>query len=218
MSPQAVVFDFDGLLFDSESAEFLAWSSVFSDHGVELAMSEWCKCVGGGPGVWLAEDHLAELVPDADVASAYALYKERRDAQLGLMPLKEGVLELMDALDEAGVPFGIASSSRHLWVDYFLSSFELRDRVRCIWTRDTAGKAKPWPDSYLKACESLGAEPERAVAFEDSPNGCRAARAAGMKIVGCPNEVTRHFFEDDLCDWKVESLLDVDVEGLRSLF
>ena len=215
---QAVVFDFDGLIFDSESAEFQAWSSVFSDHGVELEMSEWAKCVGCAPGTWVPEEHLLSLVPSADVEVAWGNWKSRRDAQLEQMSAQEGVLELMDELDQAGVPFGVATSSRHMWVDWFLQHLGLRERVKCIWSRDKAGRAKPHPDVYLKACEEMGVDPEFSVAFEDSPNGCLAGRAAGMKVVGCPNEVTRWFFEDNLCDWKVESLAEVRVAGLEELF
>ena len=214
---QAVVFDFDGLMFDSEDAEFQAWSSVFLDYGVELAMSEWCKCVGGAPGIWVAEDHLSDLVPEVDKVAAFDEYKIRRDELLLRLDLKEGVRELVDSLHEQGIRRGVASSSRHVWVDSFVRSFGIDHQIECIWTRDKAGKAKPHPDVYLRACEELGADPTQSVAVEDSPNGCLAARAAGMKVVGCPNNVTRHFFRDELCDLKVETLANVDVQLMRDL-
>ncbi len=214
---EAVVFDCDGLIFDTEEAEFQAWSSVFSDFGATLLMSEWCKCVGGGPNVWLAEEHLGELVEGVDQGEAVRMWKERRDALVCELDVKEGVRELWDELDAAGVPFGIASSSRHVWVDGLLRQAGLRDRVSLIWTRDKAGRAKPWPDVYLRACEELGVDPGRSVAVEDSPNGCLAGRAAGMKVLGCPNVVTREFFKDELCDLRVGSLLEVGVDGLRGL-
>lgn len=214
---QAVVFDFDGLIMDTEEAEFQAWSSVFLDFGAELLMEEWCKCVGNAPGTWLPEAHLAELVSGVDTEEAVRLWKERRDAMICEMDVREGVVELWDELDSEGVAFGIASSARHVWVDGLLRQTGLRDRVSVIWTRDKTGRAKPWPDVYLRACEELGADPGRSVAVEDSPNGCLAGRAAGMKVLGVPNGVTAAFFEDDLCDLRVGGLGEVGVRELRGM-
>lgn len=214
----AVVFDFDGLILDTENAEFQAWSSVFSDHGASLEISEWSKCVGGGPDVWSVETHFQSLCPTANLASAVESWRERRDDIINRLSPKPGVKELIADLQAESVPIAIASSSRSVWVQGLLASIEMQACFPIVWTRDRAGKPKPWPDVYLKACEELGVDPSRSVALEDSPNGCRSARAAGMKIVGCPNDVTRQFFDSALCDLTVESLAEVNTDTLRGLW
>lgn len=211
---QAVIFDFDGLMVDTENAEFQAWSSVFSELGVLLEMSEWCKCVGGGLEEWSVEAHLQDLVPTVDLEWAVGEWRERRDSVIRELGVKEGVVEMLDSLDGAGIPYGIASNSRSVWVEGLLRQIGLRERFDVIWTRDKAGKPKPWPDVYLRACEELGVDPTKCWAVEDSPNGCRSARAAGMKVLGCPNDVTRWFFEDELCDVRVKSLRGVSLDLL----
>lgn len=214
---KAVVFDFDGVILDTEDAEFQAWSSVFSDFGVTLEMEEWSKCVGNAPGSWSAPEHLASLVSGVDTGAAERTYLGRRDAMIVEMDVRPGVRELIAELVAEGVPLAVASSSRHVWVDGLLRQVGLREEFPIIWTRDKAGRAKPWPDVYLKACEELGFSPARCVAIEDSPNGCLAAQEAGLKILGCPNEVTRWFFDASLCDRVVGSLGEVGVGDLRAL-
>lgn len=112
---------------------------------------------------------------------------------------RPGIPELLDALDRHQIPFGIASNSTLPWVEAHLEIVGLRAYFDVIVTRDQVKTPKPAPDSYLEACRRLGADPARSVAFEDSPFGVMAAKAAGMKCVACPSWLTvgRDFSEAD---------------------
>lgn len=216
MAIEGVVFDFDGLLLDTETPEYVAWSQVFTENGSTLLLDEWAKCVGGGNPPWRVDEHLAELVPGIDLREAKIRAHEIRDAHLLELGLQPGVLELLDLLDELGLKFGIASSSRGLWVDGFLQNFEMRDRFQVIRTWDMVGAKKPDPRLYLSACEALEIDPGKSLAFEDSPNGILAAKRAGMVAVAVPNSVTEKF-DLSLADFRLRSLLDADRGFFESL-
>ncbi len=209
MPPSGVVFDFDGLILDTETPEFSAWGQVFAEHGVALELDEWAKCVGGGNPPWRVDEHLAFLVPGADLTKAKVRAHAVRDEMLLQLDLQSGVLELLDLLDELGIKYGIASSSRSLWVDGFLQNFEMRDRFEVIRTWDMVGAKKPDPRLYLSACEGLGIDPANALAFEDSPNGILAGKRAGMQVAAVPNSVTERF-DLSMADYRLTSLLDAD--------
>ncbi len=136
--------------------------------------------------------HLAELLgPEADFdlqatrASVQKRYVELVEAQ----PLLPGVLERIQEADALGWPRGVASSSSSRWVKGHLERLGLGGwaTVRC---RDDVARAKPHPDLYLRATEDIGVEPAQAVALEDSPNGIRGAKAAGLWCVGVPRGLT----------------------------
>jgi HAD superfamily hydrolase (TIGR01509 family) len=217
-SPAAVVFDFDGLILDTESNEFESWSDEFSRHGVKLELNEWVKCVGGGPQVWSVTDHLLLLTGGkADVVEAE---RRRHEActrlNLNLRP-NPGVVDWIDMLEAKGIPFAIASSSLLTWVEEHLVIAGLRSRFSVIVTRDQVERAKPWPDLYLEACRRLATPPHQTAAFEDSVNGVRAAKAAGMVCVAAPGPITSHM-NFSSADLKVSSLEDLSWKMLCDAF
>ncbi|MFM9872064.1 MAG: HAD family hydrolase [Fimbriimonadaceae bacterium] len=216
MPLSGVVFDFDGLILDTETPEFLAWGQVFVEQGVVLELDEWAKCVGGGNPPWRVDEHLMSLVPGVDLPKAKVRAHEIRDAHLLELDLRPGVLGLLDLLENSGVKFGIASSSRSLWVDGFLQNYGLRDRFEVVRTWDMVGAKKPDPRLYLSACKGLGIDPQFALAFEDSPNGILAGKRAGMRVAAVPNSVTERF-DLSLADFRLGSLLEADRAFLAML-
>ena len=217
MPLEAVVFDFDGVILDTESAELAAWRHTFQHYGVELDPAEWAKCVGTGPLGFSVTDHLKSLVPGACHTEADALARSVRDEIIrGLSP-RPGVAELLDDLEHCRVPFGVASSSRALWVNGLLGSLGWTGRFKTVHNRDTVGVTKPDPASYLAACRDLGAAPSNTVAVEDSTNGLKAALAAGMVALVVPNDVTRGY-DFAGAHRRVESLAGVTKPDLDALF
>lgn len=214
---KALVFDFDGLIADTETAEFDTWSDEFAAHGVSLDINEWIKCVGAGFGAWDPFDHLQSLVGGGlDERAVLESRRERFNAvrhRIGVMP---GVVELLEDASLQGVRLAVASSSSLEWVGGFLDDFGLRKRFEFLVTRDHVERTKPAPDLYIEACRRLSVEPLAALALEDSTNGVTAARAAGMPCLAVPNRITQGF-DFSHATAKVASLEGVGIEGLRSI-
>lgn len=213
----ALVFDFDGLIADTETAEFETWTQEFLFHGVTLALDEWIKCVGAGPGVWDVFDHLQFLVGggldrDEVLSRRHKRFIDIRD-QIRVMP---GVVDLLDEARTSSLPVAVASSSTSDWVGGFLTDFGLMDRFETIVTRDQVALAKPAPDLYIEACRRLGVAPATALALEDSTNGVTAARAAGMPCLAVPNSITKGF-DFSHATAKVASIEEVCLEYLLGL-
>lgn len=212
--PDAVVFDFDGLIFDSETSIYEASSAALATFGHEMSVGMWAKLIGiGGDESFARMTELldAEIDPDA-YDRAYAAEERRLDG-----PALPGVVDLLEALGEVDVPCGIASSSSVDWVTGHLDRLGLTACFATVATRDrVGGRSKPAPDSYLLACSDLGAEPARSVALEDSAPGVAAALAARMAVVAVPSHITVH---TDLsgAHLSVASLVDVSLEELAHL-
>lgn len=214
----AVVFDFDGLILDTEWSIYERAAAAFGDHGHDLPVDVWGAVVGltDGPGGWYDQlcDRLGVGLARADFDSVYAS-KPRADLDL-LEPLP-GVVALLDALHGAGVPTAIASGSSGEWLEGHLGRLGLRDRFDTVVGVDrVGGVGKPAPDVYLAACADLGAAPNRSVALEDSAHGTTAARAAGMAVVAVPSRLTRASAFDH-ADRVVGSLTEITVADLAAL-
>ncbi|MFY9985479.1 MAG: HAD-IA family hydrolase [Chthoniobacterales bacterium] len=188
MNLQSLIFDFDGLIVDTEKPGFDSWNEIYADFGQSLTLDDWRGATGyvGGfdPGAHL-ETLLGRKLDWQNLAP-------RRDARNWDLTLKQGVLpgirELMLAAADADIPVGVASNSGFGWVNDGLERLGLRNFVRAIVTRDMVLNPKPAPDVYLKAAETLQVSPAFSVALEDSEPGCRAAKAAGMRAVVVPNQ------------------------------
>jgi len=219
MTPEAVVFDFDGLIIDSEWAIFETAVAAFEAHGHTLPVEAWATIIGtnseSGDGWWdaLCEAAGIDGFAEADFEAAYRSQPRLRDH----LPALPGVVELLDELDAAGIPVGIASSSSRAWLERHTSRLGIAERFGTLVGRDVVGGVgKPAPDVYVRACADLGADPSRSVALEDSAHGATAAKAAGLAVVAVPGRITIHndFSHVDLV---VDSLADVDLALLATL-
>ena len=188
---QAVVFDFDGTILDSESHVYGVARDLFAEHGAELPLEVWADCVGREAGYFDPIGYLEECtgrMHDRDALNR--LRRERffeRIREVGPLP---GVEDALAAAHAQGLRLGVASSGSRVWVEGQLERLGLRRFFDCVRTADDVRRVKPEPDLYLSALECLGVDASRAVAIEDSPNGALAARRAGMYCVVVPNPVT----------------------------
>ncbi len=218
MELQAVVFDFDGLIVDTEWPIYTSAVAAFAEFGHELPLETWATIVGlaEGEGGWYDTliERLGVDLPRADFDRAYGA-QDRSDRDR--LPALPGVTALLDALDAAGVPAGIASSSEVTWLQRHLGRLGLLDRFAVLAGVDRVnGVGKPAPDSYLLACRDLGALPARSVALEDSAHGVAAAHAAGMAVVAVPSRITRLTSLTD-ADLVARSLTELTVDALDAL-
>lgn len=187
---QALVFDFDGTLVDTETPELAVWQETFAAYGVAMPEGYWSNLVGRG-----AEQEFERPAQLLERLTGHVFERDqaRHTRTMSLIheaPLRPGVLSLLDEAREAGILCAVASSSKHPWVDPGLGRRGILDRFDAIVCADDVARAKPFPDLFLEACRRLGSEPAHTVAIEDSPNGLAAAVAAGLFSVVTPNPVT----------------------------
>lgn len=189
---RGVVFDFDGVILDTETAEFEAWREVFEEHGAELDLDDWIHCVGTTQAVdtySLLRDRASSAVGDRAVI--HRRQRERAHARVDASPLLPGVLQWIEDAAAAGLGLAIASNSLADWPDRNLTRIGLRGRFAHLSCFDGVCAGKPDPYLYLRACEAIGVAPQEAIAVEDSPDGVRAATAAGLFCVAVPAGLTK---------------------------
>ena len=187
---KALIFDFDGLILDTETPEVLVWQSIYKEHGFELPVQEWEKTIGGyGRSNFDPSQHLSLLASGRlDPVSLRSRYRKESDEIIHANPILPGVVNLIEQAKRSNVQVAIGSSSPHSWVDTHakrLGIFDYFDQIIC---QDDVppGRTKPNPDIYLKALEQLNVKKDAAVVFEDSPNGVLAARRAEIFVVAVP--------------------------------
>jgi HAD superfamily hydrolase (TIGR01509 family) len=217
---QAVVFDFDGLILDTEWAIFESAQAAFEAHGHTLTVEAWSTIIGTNGDTdtsWWGTVCAAAGVSDFDLALFEAAYAAQDRSSRDSLPALPGVVDLVEVLAASGVPLGVASSSSRAWLDRHLRRLGLLDRFGTLVGADVVGGiGKPAPDVYLRACADLGADPARSVALEDSAHGATAAKAAGMTVVAVPSRITR-FNDFAHADLVVRSLAELDEARLAAL-
>ena len=190
MPIRALLFDFDGLIVDTETPSYASWQEVYRRHGQELPLDRWAAIIGTIGG-FEPLDYLEELHGPID---RDAVSTRRREHELELLEIEElrpGVVEYLEDAERLGLKKAIVSSSSRRWVDRHLARLERAEHFDEIVTADRdPERSKPRPTLYLEALERLGVGPDEAIAFEDSPNGIEAAKAAGVYTVAVPNGVT----------------------------
>jgi HAD superfamily hydrolase (TIGR01509 family) len=213
---KALIFDFDGLILDTETPEVLVWQSIYKEHGFELPIDEWEKTVGGyGISNFNAAEHLSLLSSGGlDSVSLRLRYRKEADEIIHASSILPGVVNLIEQARKNGLQVAIGSSSPHSWVDTHanrLGIFHYFDHIVCA--DDVApGRTKPNPDIFLRALEQLNVKNDAAVVFEDSLNGVLAARRAGIFVVAVPNPLTAKMGVAG--DLTVSSLAELSLEEL----
>lgn len=191
-----LIFDFDGLIVDTETPLYSSWEQVFQHYGAQpISLDEWVGSLG------LHDDDPAVLDPMARLLSVTGarlqpdevqrMRRAIRDELLAREPVLPGVEQLLDVAAGVGIPVGIASSSPVSWIERHLGPRGLLDRFATVSGAGDGLPGKPDPAVYLAACAALDADPRRSLALEDSPNGVSAAKAAGMTCFAVPNPISQ---------------------------
>ena len=188
---RALVFDFDGLILETETPAYETWAEIYKEHGHELPLDRWFDYIGREGGFFDAADHLAALVGEGFDREAARKRRDTRKTELiDALDVMVGVREYVADAKRLGLSLAVASSSSRKWVLGHLERLRLHAEWDGVFTRDDVARTKPAPDLYLAAVEALGVEPREAVAFEDSRNGIAAAKDAGLLCVAVPNALT----------------------------
>lgn len=189
--PHAVLFDFDGIIVDTEWAIYETWRALFLEHHHPLPLETYNQCIGSDFDTWSPQTHLEELTGnsfdwhDLNEARSIEIHKCLEDA-----PAMPGVIGALKWLQAHGIPCATVSSSSHEWVDGWLETLSLGAYFATTVCRGDAPCIKPAPDLFLEAARQLEIAPELCLVLEDSVNGIKSARAAGMNTIAIPNRVT----------------------------
>jgi len=213
MAHKLVIFDFDGLILDTEVPVYRAWQELYDEHGHELPLERWAQCLGTAGAFDPCAD-LAGLVGRAlDIAMLRQRHRVRTDALIGEQSVLPGVLERLAEAQAMGLTLGVASSSGRAWVEGHLGRLGLLDRFHAIRCAGDVERVKPDPALYRAVLGATGVDAADAVAIEDSPNGVLAAKRAGLACVAVPNALTAQL---DLraADLRLASLADITLETL----
>jgi len=186
---RAIVFDFDGLILDTEEPIYRSWLEVYEAHGEEFPYQRWIATVGSTGG-FHPQHHLEERLGRPLSQEVLDRRAGRRTELILAQHARPGVVELIDAARARGLKLGLASSSTGEWVRGHLERLGILDCFDCLRGRDDVANVKPEPDLYLSVLECLGVAATEAFAVEDSPNGITAAKRAGLKCVAIPNAIT----------------------------
>ena len=208
----AVVFDFDGVIVDTETPQFEAWREIFAEHGVApMAMAEWSTMLGR-PSAEHADPLdllVGRLGHEVDRDEVQRRRRQLRDEHLAREAVRPGVVAWLDCAAEHGAGIAIASSSEPEWVEWLLDRHGLRHRFPVLSCFGHERPGKPDPFLYVDACRTLGVAPATAVAVEDSPTGVASAVAAGLWCIAVAAGISR-LLDLSAADERVDSLAGLD--------
>ena len=216
---KALIFDFDGLILDTETPEFDILQEIYAEFDKELSVEKWGQIIGGSGAVTF--DPVADLEHlIARKISRQPLldrWKDKSDALIASKPILPGVMDILNEAQQRGLRLAIASSSPHEWVDAHLQRLGILDRFEHIVCSDDVTRTKPSPELFLLALSKLNLRAEQVVIFEDSPNGVQAANAAGVPVVSVPNPITSLLSFPD-ASLRLRSLEELSFERLFASF
>lgn len=211
---RAVLFDFDGLIVDTESTGFHTWTEIYAEHGHELPLERYAQVIGSdfSSSSYDPRKDLETLTGVLFDWEALEVRRKGRERELRKsLLIHPGVVERLEEAKSLGLGTAIASSSPRFWIDSWVDQLGLHGYFDHITTVDDTGKVKPDPSLFVHAAGKLGAAADEVLIFEDSLNGLKAATAAGMRCIVVPGPMTRHLdFTGALR--RVDSLMEVSLK------
>lgn len=209
-----VIFDFDGLILDTEMPEFQSWQEIYRDFGCELPVEKWCLCIGGTEEHFDVYSYLEEqLGRPVDREALREMRRPRHRQIIEEQVVLPGVEQYLSEARQLGLKIGLASNSTRNWVFGHLERLGLDGHFDYSICGDEVSSRKPEPELYLTALAGLGAQPEQAIAFEDSPHGVHAAQRAGIFAVTVPNLLTS-MLSLDHADLRLSSMVEMPLNQL----
>ena len=215
---RALIFDFDGLILETEEPTFKSWQEVYRSFGHSLPFSTWSIMVGTTQSGF---DPLKELQKRVKAEVDWGVVETRRqeseNAFIEAQSILPGVEGYLSDARRLGLQIGLASNSSCQWVSRHLTRIGLVDRFDCICTSDEVQHLKPDPELYLSALGKLKVNAQEAIAFEDSPYGICSAKGAGLFCVAVPNALTIQLALTQ-ADFQLSSLEEMPLEALLQKF
>jgi len=211
---RGLIFDFDGLILDTETPAFQSWQEIFREHGCDLTLEAWAHTIGSSEyNDFPLKELERRLGYSVDHSLVLARQRERENYLIMQQPPLPGVHAYLQRARELGLKLAIASSSSCTWVEGHLTRLGLREFFACIRARDDVLRTKPDPQLYLQALDCLQLPAQQVVVFEDSPHGIHAAKSAGLFCVAIPNALTRHL-DTSRADMHLSSFNEIPLDAL----
>lgn len=209
----ALIFDFDGLIIDTETPDYVSWAEIYTEHGTELSRDKWSTLIGGS-GAFDPYLNLEELIGrELDRDTIRERRRQRCFELCDTQPILSGVLDMIEQASARKLKLGIASNSNGTWVNTHLKRLELFDYFDVIVTRDQVSAGKPDPEMFLKSLGSFGIKANETIAFDDSHTGSLGAKRAGIYTIAIPNDMTsNHDFSH--CDQIIPAMDVLDMDTL----
>jgi HAD superfamily hydrolase (TIGR01509 family) len=215
---QALIFDFDGLILDTEVPDYQSWLEVYQEHGCHLPLSTWATYIGGAAEVFDAYADLeTQLGRTIDRQAIRTQRRQRYSELVAAQPILPGIVDYITTAKRLGLKLAVASSGTQDWVFGHLTRLALLDYFDCVKCASDVERVKPDPALYLAALSALQIDAKQAIAFEDSPNGVRAAQRAGLFCVAIPNPLTCQLPLEH-ADLRLNSLSDLPLTALLARF
>jgi len=214
---RGLIFDFDGLILETEGPTHQSWVELFQEFGAELPFEIWASIIGTSDlehfdPFSLLENKIGSKLDRETLAPR----RTAREIELAhAQPILPGIVETLDKARDMGLKLGIASSSDHAWVTGHLTRLGLAHYFDVVHTSDDVEHTKPDPALYILALHSLGLKPEEAIVFEDSPNGVTSAKGAGIFVVAVPNPITRQLSLEH-ANLKLDTMADLSLDEIIS--
>jgi HAD superfamily hydrolase (TIGR01509 family) len=208
-----LVFDFDGLILDTEAPVYDAWQEIYDEHGHALSFDKWATCIGTADTFDPCVDLAGLLGRDLDAEALRRRHRTRTDGLIADLAVLPGVCDYIEEATRLGITLGVASSSSRNWVDGHLRRLGLRDAFAAVCCADDVPRVKPDPGLYLSVLAATGVRAQDAIALEDSPNGVLAAKRAGLTCVAVPNPLTARL-DLSAADLRLTSLAELPLSGL----
>lgn len=193
MKPKGIIFDFDGVLVDTEWAIYQSWVHLFAREGQEISIETYAPCLGAGYSHWNPADYLESLTGkyynwDIETPMRQAMLEADLE-RMGLMP---GAQELLDYCAGNNIPMAVASSSSRRWVAGWLDKLGIMHYFKGVFTRTDGYPVKPDPALFHAARECINVDADKCIIIEDSENGTIAAQRSGIPCIAVPNRMTRY--------------------------
>ncbi len=212
---RALIFDFDGLILDTELPDYQSWEQVYKSYGVSLPLAKWGEIIGGNAeSDFEPHEYLESLVgKPVDREQIWVTRRKSYLEYLESQPVLPGVIDYLNEARRRNLKLAVASSSPENWVEGHLSRLELRQYFDAVVTADDVSQTKPSPELFLLAAQKVGVNPAEAIVLEDSPNGIKAAKRAQMYTVAVPNPVTDQLDLSE-ADLRLNSLAEMPLADL----
>ena len=189
---RALIFDFDGLILDTESVEVVLWQELYSAHGAVFDLAAYKEIIGTfGLKKFSPSQEFRNVIGNDDIAQLYLdTMREKMDNVLLQSPPMPGVVDLISQAKTLNLRLAVGSSSPYSWVNRYLSHMGLWDEFDTVVTLDDVSHSKPSPEIFQTILSRFNIHPNQALVLEDSPNGVLAANRAGIPVIAVPNMVT----------------------------